>query len=54
MDLQIAHKGSTTGMPKDEFVKWSLESTDLKFADKVALITGGTGTTLSRAAEIAP
>jgi NAD(P)-dependent dehydrogenase (short-subunit alcohol dehydrogenase family) len=29
-------------MPKDEFVKRSLEPTDLKFAGKVALITGGT------------
>jgi NAD(P)-dependent dehydrogenase (short-subunit alcohol dehydrogenase family) len=29
-------------MPKDGFVKRSLETNDLKFAGKVALITGGT------------
>jgi NAD(P)-dependent dehydrogenase (short-subunit alcohol dehydrogenase family) len=38
----MTDKGSTTGMPRNKFVKRSVEPADPGFAGKVALITGGT------------
>jgi NAD(P)-dependent dehydrogenase (short-subunit alcohol dehydrogenase family) len=42
MDLRRTHEETTTDMPKNEFVKQSLEPLDLIFSGKVALITGRT------------